>query len=131
MSQFNDHAIRRATFHYAIQAFAQAAGGIFMLAFLLKSGVSAPVALLYQAGVVAGRLLIRPAVLPLAIRFGVRPLLITGALLTANPKPKPVPGPNPGMAPRWSLLISCTVLRLSNRFPSYCPLFNSIWQKRR
>jgi hypothetical protein len=83
MSQFNDHAIRRATFHYAIQAFAQAAGGIFMLAFLLKAGVSAPVALLYQAGVVAGRLLIRPAVLPLAIRFGVRPLLIAGALLMA------------------------------------------------
>lgn len=83
MSQINDHAIRRATFHYAIQAFASAAGGIFMLVFLLKAGVSVPVALLYQAGIVGGRFLIRPAVLPLAIRFGVRPLLIAGTLLSA------------------------------------------------
>lgn len=82
MSQINDHAIRRATFHYAIQAFASAAGGIFMLVFLLKAGVSVPVALLYQAGIVGGRFLIRPAVLPLAIRFGVRPLLIAGTLLS-------------------------------------------------
>jgi hypothetical protein len=83
MSQDNDRAIRRATFHYVIQAFAQAAGGIFMLAFLLKAGVSVQMALLFQAGVVGGRYLIRPAVLPLAIRFGVRPLLIAGTLLTA------------------------------------------------
>ena len=83
MSQINDHAIRRATLHYAIQAFASAAGGIFMLVFLLKAGVSVPVALLYQAGIVGGRFLIRPAVLPLAIRFGVKPLLIVGTLLSA------------------------------------------------
>jgi len=83
MSQFDDSAIRRATIHYAIQAFAQAAGGIFMLVFLLKAGVSVPIALLFQAGVVGGRFLIRPLVLPLAIRFGVKPLLIAGTLLTA------------------------------------------------
>lgn len=83
MTQFDDDAIRRATFHYAIQAFAAAAGGIFMLVFLLKAGVSAPMALLFQAGVVGGRFLIRPAVLPLAIRFGVKPLLIAGTLLSA------------------------------------------------
>lgn len=83
MPHFDDHAIRRATFHYAIQAFATAAGGVFMLAFLLRAGVSAPIALLYQAGIVAGRFVIRPAVLPLAIRFGVRRLLIAGTLLTA------------------------------------------------
>lgn len=83
MSHFDDRAIRRATLHYAIQSFASAAGGIFMLVFLLKAGVSVPIALLYQAGIVGGRFLIRPAVLPLAIRFGVRRLLIAGTLLSA------------------------------------------------
>lgn len=76
-------AIRRATLHYAIQSFASAAGGVFILAFLLKAGVSVPFALLYSAGIVGGRYLIRPAVLPLAIRFGVKPLLIAGTLLSA------------------------------------------------
>lgn len=81
---FDDRAIRRATLHYGIQAFASAAGGIFMLVFLLKAGVPVPVALLYQAGIVGGRYLIRPAVLPLAVRFGVKPLLIAGILLSAS-----------------------------------------------
>lgn len=79
----DDRAIRRATLHYAIQAFAAAAGGIFMLVFLLKAGVPVAVALLYQAGIVAGRFLIRPLVLPLGVRFGVKPLLIAGTLLSA------------------------------------------------
>lgn len=80
---FDDRAIRRPTLHYAIQAFASAAGGIFMLVFLLKAGVPVPVALLYQAGIVACRFLIRPVVLPLGVRFGVKPLLIAGTLLSA------------------------------------------------
>jgi len=84
MHTFDDRATRRATLHYAIQAFASAAGGIFMLVFLLKAGVSVPVALLYQAGVVACRFVIRPVVLPLGIRFGVKPLLIAGTLLSAG-----------------------------------------------
>lgn len=79
----DDRAIRRATLHYGIQAFASAAGGIFMLVFLLKAGVPIPIALLYQAGIVAGRFLIRPMVLPLGVRFGVKPLLIAGTLLSA------------------------------------------------
>ncbi len=83
MPQSDDRAIRRATLHYAIQSFASAAGGIFMLVFLLKAGVPVPIALLYQAGIVGGRFLIRPAVLPLAVRFGVKPLLIAGTLLSA------------------------------------------------
>lgn len=83
MSLPADRAIRRATLHYGIQAFASAAGGIFMLVFLLKSGVPVPIALLYQAGIVAGRFLIRPMVLPLGVRFGVKPLLIAGTLLSA------------------------------------------------
>ena len=83
MSSRSFSATTRVNTHYALQAFAQAAGGIFILVFLLKAGVSVPLALLFQAGVVAARFVLRPAILPLAKRWGVRPLLIAGTLLTA------------------------------------------------
>ncbi|HRD27928.1 MAG TPA: hypothetical protein PLO65_06480 [Caulobacter sp.] len=83
--------------HYALQAFAQAAGGIFFLVFLLRAGVEVPFALLFQAGVVAARFMLRPAILPLAVRWGVKPLLIAGTLLTATDYPllALVEGPGP------------------------------------
>ncbi len=83
MSLQTSSALSRVNLHYAIQAFAQAAGGVFLLAVLLKAGVSVPVALLFQAGIVAGRFVLRPMVLPLAKRTGIKPLLIAGTLATA------------------------------------------------
>ncbi len=76
-------AIRRVHIHYGVQALAQAAGGIFVLAFLLKAGISVPAALLFQSAILAGRFLLRPAVLPFARRWGVKPLLIAGTLIEA------------------------------------------------
>ncbi|MDP1631950.1 MAG: hypothetical protein Q8L66_11085 [Caulobacter sp.] len=97
MSLTARHAITRVNLHYTLQAFAQGAGGLFVLAFLLKAGVSAPLALLFQAGLVAGRFVLRPAALPLAIRFGVKPLLMAGTLITALNFPllAMVKGPGP------------------------------------
>ncbi len=83
MSFMTNRAINRVNIHYAIQAFAQAAGGIFILAFLLKAGVPIPVALLFEAALLAGRFVLRPVMLPLAKRWGVKPLLMAGTLLTA------------------------------------------------
>lgn len=73
-------AVNRVHIHYAIQAFASAAGGIFILAYLLKAGVPVAVALLFQAGIVGLRFLLRPLTLPLAKRFGIKPLLMAGAV---------------------------------------------------
>ena len=87
MSLKTTDAIRRVHTHYGVQALAQGAGGIFILAFLLKAGVPVPMALLFQAALVGGRLLLRPAVLPLAKRWGVKPLLIAGTLVTASTFP--------------------------------------------
>lgn len=97
MSFIPNAAITRVNIHYALQAFAQGAGGIFFLIFLLKAGVSVPLALLFQAGLVAGRFVLRPAALPLAIRWGVKPLLMAGTLLTALGYPllALVKGPGP------------------------------------
>lgn len=91
------HAITRVNIHYALQALAQGAGGIFVLTFLLKVGVPVPFALLFQAGIVAIRFVLRSATLPLAKRWGVKPLLIAGTLLTATDYPllTLVHGPGP------------------------------------
>lgn len=73
-------AVNRVNLHSGIQALAQGAGAVFFFVVLLRAGVSAPVALVAQAAIVAGRFVLRPAILPLAKRWGLKPLLICGAL---------------------------------------------------
>jgi MFS transporter, DHA1 family, inner membrane transport protein len=83
MAYLRNDAVNRVNLHYGIQALAQGTGGIFFLAFLLRSGVSVPAALVAQAAILAGRFALRPALLPLARRWGLKPLLIAGTLLVA------------------------------------------------
>jgi hypothetical protein len=80
MAFLRNDAINRVNLHSGIQALAQGAGAIFVLVFLLKAGVSIPVVLLAQAAIVTGRFLLRPAILPFAKRFGLKPMLIVGTL---------------------------------------------------
>ncbi len=80
MAFLRNDAINRVNLHYGIQALAQGAGATFFLVFLLAAGVPAPTALLAQAAIVAGRFALRPLVLPFAVRYGVKPVLIFGAL---------------------------------------------------
>jgi MFS family permease len=87
MAFFANDAINRVNVHYAVKTLAQAGGGIFFFAFLIDTGVPAHWALLAEAGVVAGRFALRPAVVPLARRFGLKPLLIAGTLAMALPYP--------------------------------------------
>ena len=110
MSFFGNSAINRVNLHYAIQAIAAGAGGVFVLAFLLKAGVSVPVTLLAQAGMIAGRFVLRPIVPPLAARFGLKPLLIAAILLEAAAYPilSFVKGPD------LILLIWCVVAALGS-----------------
>jgi hypothetical protein len=83
MSFFRNDAINRVNLHSGIQALAQGAGTLFVLVFLLRAGVPAPAALVAQAAILAGRFALRPAILPLATRFGVKPLLLGGTLALA------------------------------------------------
>jgi DHA1 family inner membrane transport protein len=87
MSFFGNSAINRVNVHYAIQAIAAGAGGVFVLAFLLRAGFSVPATLVIQAGLVAARFVVRPIVPPLAARFGLKPLLIAAILLEAAAYP--------------------------------------------
>jgi hypothetical protein len=83
MSFFRNDAINRVNLQVAVQSLAQNAGGLFVLVFLLRAGVSVPHAFLAQAGIVAGRFVLRPALLPLARRVGLKPLLVAGAVAMA------------------------------------------------
>lgn len=69
--------------HYAIRAFAGAAGGAFLGAYLLHSGVPAPGVLAAFAAILLTRFALRPLVLMLAKRLGLKPLVIVGAALNA------------------------------------------------
>lgn len=78
-------AIARVNVHSAVQALANGAGGLFLLVYLLRAGLPAPAVLLAEAAIVAGRFVIRPAILPFAIRFGLKPPLVVGVLAMAIP----------------------------------------------
>ena len=87
MSFFRNDAINRINLQVGVQALAQGAGQLFLLVFLLKVGVGIVPALLAQAAIVVVRFALRPALLPLAIRWGLKPLLIAGALASAAQYP--------------------------------------------
>ncbi|HEY3800609.1 MAG TPA: MFS transporter [Caulobacteraceae bacterium] len=80
MAFFGNDAINRVNLHYAVASIAGAAGGAFVLAYFLHAGVSVPLTLCAMTGILIGRFLFRPAILPLGIRFGLKPLLIFGVL---------------------------------------------------
>ena len=83
MSFFGNDAINRVNLHSGVQALAQGAGGVFVLVFLLRAGVSAPLVLCSMAALNLGRFILRPLVLPFARRFGLRTTLILGTVLEA------------------------------------------------
>lgn len=69
--------------HGAIQALAQGAGGLFIVVYLVRGGVPTPLVLLTMGAMNGGRFLIRPLVLPLAARLGLRRTVMLGACLEA------------------------------------------------
>jgi hypothetical protein len=87
MSFFGNDAINRVNLQVGVQSLAQGAGQLFLLVFLLRAGVSVPQALLAQAAIVALRFVLRPALLPLAQRFGLKPLLVAGTIAMAAQYP--------------------------------------------
>jgi hypothetical protein len=83
MAFFSNDAINRVIVHSGVKALAESAGGVFFFVYLLKAGLSIEGTLLAQTGIFSLRFALRPAVLPLAVRFGVKPLVIAGTFLLA------------------------------------------------
>ena len=124
MAFFGNSAINRLNIHYGVQALAQGAGGLFVLAYLLHAGVSVPITLGSQAIILFGRILLRPAVLPLAKAWGLRPLLILGALTTATLYP--VLSLVHGVG--WGLALFCLVESVADvlYWPAYHAYFTAL-----
>jgi DHA1 family inner membrane transport protein len=83
MAFLGNDAVNRVNLHYGAQSLAAAAGGVFYLAYLLHAGISPSASLAIFAATLAGRFAVRPATLPLAKRWGLRPLVVVGALVVA------------------------------------------------
>ena len=66
MAFLRNRAVNWINLHSGIQALAHGMGGVFVLVFLLRAGVSVPASLCAMALIVAARFAIRPAVLPAA-----------------------------------------------------------------
>ncbi len=124
MAFLRNDAINRVNLHTGIQAFAQGAGGIFFLVFLLRAGVPVPLVLLAMAAVVTGRFIMRPAILPLAKRLGIKPLLIFGTLCLAVQYP--VLAMVDGIGPMLLVLIVVVAVGDVFYWPSYHAYFAAL-----
>jgi hypothetical protein len=83
MAFLRNRAVNWLNLHSGIHALAQGMGGVFVLVFLLRSGVSIAASLCAMALIVAARFAIRPLVPPAATRVGLKPVLIGGCLAGA------------------------------------------------
>jgi hypothetical protein len=112
MSFFGNDAINRVNLHYGVQSFAQGAGGLFILVSLLRAGFSVPATLMAFAAILAGRFVLRPAILPLARRWGLKPMVIIGTLGVACQYA--VLGEVRGVG--WPLFLLCVVASVAEVF---------------
>jgi len=82
MAYFRNTTINLLNLHYGIHCLALSGGGTFFLVFLLQSGVPAPGVFAAIAAILLGRFAIRPSVLVVARRVGLKPLVIAGTIVT-------------------------------------------------
>jgi len=80
MAYFRNNAINLLNLHYAIHSLALTGSGAFYTVFLLKVGVPVPAVLTSLSAILFGRFLLRPLVLPLVKRVGLKPVLISGTI---------------------------------------------------
>jgi hypothetical protein len=81
MAFFHNRTVNLLNLHYTIATVASGGGGAFFAVYLLKSGLSVAQTLLVLAAIFATRLAIRAALLPIAIRVGLRVLVIAGSVM--------------------------------------------------
>ncbi len=83
MAFFRNRIVNLLNLHYGIFAVVMTGAGAFYCVYLLKAGVPLPGVLVAMAAILLLRFVVRPIVPPLAVRFGLRRLLIAGTILVA------------------------------------------------
>ncbi len=81
MRFFDNSAINRVYVHASLQMLADAVGGVFVFAFLLKAGFATWIVFCTLAAWTLSRMIIRKTVVPAVKRFGLRNCLIFGILV--------------------------------------------------
>src|SRR5215831_11908685 len=124
MAYLRNSAVNLLNLHYGLHALVLNGAGVFFVVFLLKAGVSTPVVFGAIALLLTGRFSIRPLVLVLAPRVGLKTVVITGTILTAVQYPllAEVHGVD------WALLAFCAAGALGDAFywTSYHAYFASL-----
>ncbi len=87
MAYFRNSDVNLVNLHFGIRAVSIYGAGAFFFVFMLKSGVALPLVLVSLACILAGRFIIRPSVVFLAARYGLRNVLVFGTLLNAVEAP--------------------------------------------
>jgi DHA1 family inner membrane transport protein len=80
---FRNSSINLLNLHYGIHCIALTGGAAFFAIYLLKSGVPVPGVFVSLALILMGRLVVRPIVIGLAARWGLRVMVIAGTVLSA------------------------------------------------
>ena len=83
MAFFRNSTVNLLNLHYGIHSFALNGGAAFFAIYLLNSGVPIPGVLVSLALILLGRFVIRPMVIRLAARWGLRAMVILGTALSA------------------------------------------------
>lgn len=87
MAFFKNNTVNLLNLHFSIHALALSGGGAFFFVFLLHAGVPAPGVLATLALILLIRFTLRPLVLVMAKRWGLKPMVIMGSLVTAAQYP--------------------------------------------
>lgn len=124
MAYLANDAVNRVNLHYGVQALAQASGGAFYLIFLLRAGLSVPQTFTVMAAILGGRLCFRPILVPLAKRFGIKAMLIAGAV--GMGLQYPVLGQVRGVGPALWILIAVAALGDLLYWPSFNAYFATV-----
>lgn len=83
MAFFRNRTVNLLNLHYGVHAVALSGGAAFFSVYLLKAGLPVAGVLVSLAAILIGRLILRPMVIPLAARFGMRALVIAGTFMSA------------------------------------------------
>lgn len=83
MAFFRNSSVNLLNLHYGVHSIALGGGAAFFVVYLLQSGVPAPVVFASLALILLGRFVIRPVVVGLAARRGLRAMVVAGTLVSA------------------------------------------------
>ncbi len=124
MAFFGNNAVNYLNLHYGIHSIALGGGGAFFMVYLLDSGVPVPAVFVSLAAILLGRFIVRPLVIGLSARFGLRAMVAAGTLMSAVQYPLLAEVHGVGPALYW--LIAASAVSDTVYWPTYHAYFAAL-----